>query len=147
MSEPINQAPKIISVNPDDLSGWAGSLTRPFRQAGFGMMFASRFSDQSDRRYMSEAHCLLYMHRRTASVQQALDRRVNVFGRVYNIITGANHRYVILTGHVLDTVLRIAEEPRLDECQRSGTYKVRLDVAEALLAKFTSYMQKAGHLR
>ncbi|WJY20759.1 hypothetical protein QTA57_13140 [Fontisubflavum oceani] len=147
MSEPINQTPKIISVNPDDLSGWAGRLIRPLRQAGFGMMFASRFSDQSDRRYMSDAHCLLYLHHRTASVRQALERRGNVFGRVYNLITGKDHRYVILTGHVLDTVLRVAEEPRLDEFQRSGTYQVRLDVAEALLAKFADHMQKAGHLR
>ncbi len=146
MTGQIDDLPKIVSVDTADLAGLGGQAIRPFRKAGFVMMFASRFSDQADRQYMSEPHCLLYLHRRVASARQAADRGRHLFGRIYNALTGADPDYILLTGHVLDTVLRVAEEPRLDADQRLGTYQVRRDVAERLLDVFTEKMKMAGHL-
>ncbi len=147
MTDAIEDLPRIVSVNPQEELTWAARLARPGRQYGFFFKFATKFSDLSDRRYMTKGHCLFYLHRRVASAKEAQARQRHWPGRVYNRITGSDHRYVELTGHVFNTLLTYSGERALEPEQIPGTYRVRRDLAEGLLEAFSAHMRAEGHLK
>lgn len=113
---------------------WWGPL-RQMWMANLWVRFGAEFSRQSDQRYMSPEHCLLYLHRRVATARDADARSRNLPGRMFNRLTGQFGGAAHVSSHVLNVAFNTIGETPPAALRPERHYLVSINEAERLLAR------------
>lgn len=106
--------------------------------SGFFSAEAASWSSSATKAGMDDKQTLIFLHTRVSETMKATRRQRNVFGRIYNSLTGEMPDYVLLPGNILMRVLKVVRECP-DWMQTTGEYEVRIDIAQELLAKFKAF--------
>ncbi len=123
-------------------------MTRVIRPSSvWGIIFGKKLTYIADRLGMGPDESLTYLHQRVFAVRESAHRSRHFAGRIYNLLTGSDSKYVVLTGPVLASVLTSVGHEVGPEFQRPLTYQMPLDVAEGLLARMTAAAEAEGRIR
>ncbi len=106
-----------------------------------GSGFGAAFSDVSEHWYMNDDISFVNFRQKLYDVQQNRKRNANIFGKIYNRLTGSKTDVVELSGAVLRSAIGKVASEKKDEINAMDCYYIPFEVAEGIFSQYFEALQ------